>query len=400
MEPTSVLQTAPVAAQHSAQSTMADAAEELAHRIEQAQPSGPVAASSGAQDAEPEGAPVQEDEDRAGVDRHRSELNSWSESVTEAQAADAEQQRLAEEAEAQREAEAEAERRQQAAEDAQEQAQEEAQEDAQPAPETQADDAEHVTDPEAEESAQPAPAPDLEESLSTPADPQVAFTGDMNVYLQDLAAAHPGSITISLQELTGAQRSASVGGRTAQVTASTYKLYVAYSLIRQVESGALSWSDSVSGGRDLAQCFHDMIVVSDNPCPEEIGADIGWSTIYSDAAAAGATVTGQGQGAIVTSAHDLTSMLARLETGQLSISEAGHDRLREALGANVHRLGVPAGSTGQVLNKPGWIDGYVHDAAIVRHPQGTYVLSIMSEGSSWHSLAGITRSVETALYGG
>src|SRR5699024_7613119 len=146
----------------------------------------------------------------------------------------------------------EAERRQQAAEDAQEQAQEEAQEDAQPAPETQADDADHVTDPEAEESAQPAPAPDLEESLSTPADPQVAFTGDMNVYLQELAAAHPGSITISLQELTGAQRSASVGGRTAQVTASTYKLYVAYSLIRQVESGALDWSDSVSGGRDLA----------------------------------------------------------------------------------------------------------------------------------------------------
>src|SRR5699024_8202396 len=124
--------------------------------------------------------------------------------------------------------------------------------------------------------------PDLEESLSTPADPQVTFTGDLNAYLQDLAAAHPGSISISLQELTGAHRSASVDGGTAQVTASTYKLYVAYSLIRQVESGALDWTDSVSGGRDLAQCFQDMIVVSDNPCPEEIGADIGWSTIYSD----------------------------------------------------------------------------------------------------------------------
>ena len=93
-------------------------------------------------------------------------------------------------------------------------------------------------------------------------------------------------------------------------------------------------------------------------------------------------------------------MLSRLEAGQLSISEAGHDMLRSALAANVHRLGIPAGSGGQVLNKPGWIDGYIHDAAIVRHPQGTYVLSIMSEGSSWESLANITRDLESALFSG
>ena len=388
LEPASAVQSAPVAAQHSAQSTMVEAASDVARRIEEAQHRGAVAASSGAQDAEPE-----EREDSPGVDRHREELDSWSDSLTEAHETAAEQQRQAEA----EEAEAEAQRRQEEAEGAERQ---QAAEEAQRQREEEADGGEQVTDPEAEEPQQPAPAPDLEESLSTPADPQVELTGDLNTYLQELADAYPGSISISLQELSGQQRSAATGGQTSRVTASTYKLYVAYSIIRQVESDALSWTDSISGGRDLAQCFQDMIVVSDNPCPEEIGADIGWDTIYSDAAAAGATSTGQGEGAIVTTADDLSLILVRLETGQLNISEAGHQQLREALGANVHRLGIPAGSTGQVLNKPGWIDGYVHDAAIVRHPQGSYVLSIMSEGSSWQSVASISSGIEAALYGG
>ncbi|MGO1192359.1 MAG: serine hydrolase [Nesterenkonia sp.] len=392
LEPVSAAHAAPAAAQHSAQSTMAEAASTLAHRLQQAKPQGLVAASSGAQDTESEGATEPKQEDGSGVERHRDDVNTWSDSLTEAQEAAAEQRRAEAEAAERRQAEVEEAERQRAAE--------EAEPEPEPEPEDLPGSGEHVTDPKAEESHHPAPAPDLKESLSTPADPQVQFTGDMNAYLQDLAAAHPGSISISLQELTGAQRSASAGGQNTRVTASTYKLYVAYSIIRQVESGAMDWTDSVSEGHDLAQCFRDMIVVSNNPCPEAIGPEIGWGTIYSDAAAAGAGRTGQGEGAIVTSPNDLRSMLVRLETGQLSMSEAGHNRLREALGANVHRLGIPAGSAGQVLNKPGWIDGYVHDAAIVRHPQGTYVLSIMSEGSSWGSLASITSGVETALYGG
>src|SRR5699024_1039801 len=189
-----------VAVHHLARSRMVRAAPALAGRLERAKPRCPITASSGAQQAQSEEESGQEDQPRAGVERHREEVDSWSESVSGAHEAALEQQRRAEaeEAEAQRRAEEEAAeeaRRQQAAEEAA------------PEPEEEAPQSEQDT-PATEEPPPPAPAPGLEESLSTPAEPQVEFTGDLNTYLQDLAAAYPGSISVSLQELTGQQRSA------------------------------------------------------------------------------------------------------------------------------------------------------------------------------------------------
>ncbi|TLP72977.1 serine hydrolase [Nesterenkonia sphaerica] len=249
----------------------------------------------------------------------------------------------------------------------------------------------------------PEPEPEPETPTPEPEPPaessEVSFDGDLDAFLRQIASAYPGTISISLQEVGGQSRSASTGGADSFVTASTYKLLVGYSLIREVEAGELSWDDTAHGDKDLAQCFNDMIVLSDNPCPEAIGPAIGWSKIYADAAAVGATSTSGGEGGIRTNAADLTRFMTSLATGSMSMSEAGHERLRNALAANIHREGIPAGSAGRVLNKPGFINGNLHDTAIVHHPSGTYVLTILSQGSNWHALAGITRDIESALYG-
>ncbi|WP_300345318.1 serine hydrolase [Nesterenkonia sp.] len=377
--PVSAVHAAPAAAGETAEITMSEAAEAVADRIAEALPQDVVAAGSTVED---QNAPDADDPDSESPDsedpgqggplaEHHDELQSWAESLASAQQEAAERE-TAEQARIQAEQE-EAERlAREEAEAQQEQEQE-----------------------------LPQPAPELETPPIAPptGEPHVEYTGDLNAYLSQLAEAHPGRIAISLQEISGQQRRASTHGSDTAVTASTYKLFVAYSIIRQVEAGEMDWEDDAVGDRSLAQCFQDMIIVSDNACPEAIGPEIGWTQIYSDAASAGAGSTGQGGGAIVTSPNDLTSLLVRLETGQLSMSAAGHDRMRNALAANVHRQGIPAGSAGQVLNKPGWINGRIHDAAIVRHPQGTYVLSIMSTGSTWTSVAAITRDIERALYG-
>ncbi len=310
----------------------------------------------------------------------RNEVRSFAASL--AQAHHAAQEEAAEQARQQREAEERAER---------ERAQQESAEQQRAEAEDQESAAERAPQAEPAPTAEPTPPP----SFSEP----TVFTGDLSAYLAQLAASYPGQISISVAELGGQGRRASVGGDTRYTTASTYKLYLAYSILRRVEAGSLSWDEPVTGGRNVAQCFQDMIVLSDNPCPEVLGPKLGWPSIYDDARAAGATGTGPGEGnsGIKTTTDDLTALLLRLESGQLNMSTGSHDRLRNALGANIHRQGIPAGSTGQVLNKPGFINGYLHDAAIVRHPGGSYVISIMSEGSSWDALAGITRDVETAL---
>ncbi|WP_150460372.1 serine hydrolase [Nesterenkonia ebinurensis] len=387
IQPASASEALPAAVHNSAETTMRDAATVVVHQVaesrppEETAPAGQVTEDDAATSQEPgadsepaetdqeaeEAAAAEESEPK--ISQRRQSLDAWSASLTRAyeSAQEHEQRQAEQEAQRQAEAEAEAEQRRQA------EAERQAEQEEQPEP----------------EQTQP-PEPPVQ---------NVHFDGDLNALLGQLAAQHPGRISISVQELGGQNRSASTGAADSFVTASTYKIFVAYSILREVEAGLRSWSDPVLGERDLAQCFHDMIVLSDNPCPEKLGPEIGWGNIWTDASAQGAANTRGGEGGIRTNAQDLTNFMTNLAAGNLAINGQGHDRLRNALGANVHRQGIPAGSAGQVLNKPGFINGNLHDTAIVHHPSGTYVLTILTQGSSWSSVAAITREIEAALYG-
>ncbi|WP_120005002.1 serine hydrolase [Nesterenkonia muleiensis] len=383
IEPVSAAHALPTAVQNTAESTMRDAAEVVVHRVLENHPAPEELGTAGQlEQPDADDAPDQADagpEDHAEQrSSHQQRLEDWADSLTRAHETAQERQR--------REAEVEAEDRRQA----------EVEEDEAPRGEDEAEQ-------QAEEQAEPDIPEDEPTQETVPPDPPAepnnpTYTGDLDAYLADLANSHPGRISISLQEVGGQSRSGSTGGADSFVTASTYKVLVAYSIIRQVEAGSRSWDDMVLGGRDLAQCFHDMIVLSDNPCPEKLGPEIGWGTIYSDAAAMGASSTGGGEGGIRTNALDLTRFMTNLAAGTMAMSGSGHESLRSALASNIHRQGIPAGSAGQVLNKPGFISGNLHDTAIVYHPSGTYVLTILSQGSSWDSLASITRSIESALF--
>ena len=50
-------------------------------------------------------------------------------------------------------------------------------------------------------------------------------------------------------------------------SASTYKLFVAHSMVTAVELGEMTW-DSPLNGMTLQQCLTTMIVDSDNECPK------------------------------------------------------------------------------------------------------------------------------------
>jgi len=62
----------------------------------------------------------------------------------------------------------------------------------------------------------------------------------------------------------------------------------------------------------------------------------------------------------------------------------------------VYRQGIPAGSEGAVVaDKVGFLeDGTLNDVGIVYGKNSTYVLSVLSTGSSWASIA----NVATAVY--
>ena len=218
--------------------------------------------------------------------------------------------------------------------------------------------------------------------------------------LKHFAESHPGTYGISFVELTGARRHANYNGGTQFTTASTYKLFVAYSALLRVERGEWSWGDQIAGGRDLTRCFDDMIVKSDNACAEAMLRKIGFSNITNEAKAVGATGTSfLGSGGIKSTAQDQAVFLSALQSGQLLSQQSSRDTFLNALRRNIFRQGIPAGASGAVANKVGFMDGLLHDSGIVYSPSGTYVLVVLSDGSSWANIAELTRQLEALRAG-
>lgn len=206
------------------------------------------------------------------------------------------------------------------------------------------------------------------------------------------------NVKIAVSEIGGRGWSAKGRGDEQTVAASTYKLYVAYMLFKQVADGKLQWG-SPALGTDVAGCFERMIVLSDNPCAEHFISLFDANAINAFIWANGISrsTTFISQDAAQTTASDLEKLLRGIETGSMI---QGNDRakLLDAMSRQKYRAGVPAGSRGTVYDKVGFLWDYINDAAIVKHPKGTYTLVVLTKGASWGKVAEITRQIEQILY--
>jgi beta-lactamase class A len=213
--------------------------------------------------------------------------------------------------------------------------------------------------------------------------------------LQHYDEDHPGTFGVSFTELGGRGLSAQHDSTKSFITASTYKLFVAYDTLRKVEKGDWEWSDQVVGGRNLATCFDDMIVKSDNACAEALYKKIGYQKVIDDVRKLGLSHTFLGSSGQETTSGDLALFLNKLYSGSIDLKISSRDRLISAMKRNVYRSGIPAGTSGTVANKVGFLNGLFHDASIVYSSKGNYVLVIMSDGSSWANIAEITKKIES-----
>lgn len=209
----------------------------------------------------------------------------------------------------------------------------------------------------------------------------------LSALMANYAKDHSGVFGISMIELDGKKRRADYRGNEQFVTASTYKLFVAYSLMKQIDSGKRDWSSSVT-------CFNKMISHSDNACAESFLGSIGLKNITADIQTIGlADSTFMKEGGPYTTANDLTLLLGMIATRQ-NFSSENQQRLISAMTGNVFRKGIPAGVGGKVANKVGFMNGLLHDAAIVYGSSGTYVLAIMTDGSSWETIADLAKNID------
>lgn len=221
--------------------------------------------------------------------------------------------------------------------------------------------------------------------------------------LQTWTDGHHGQDwSVSVQELDGKGRSASVRANSWYEPASIYKLYASYTLSNTVGfSNMDSRSLKVSGQKKtFRQCFEAMMLYSDNACGEAVAGYLGWWKIESDMHKLGLKNTYLNRkDTNFTTSEDANLFLQQLFRGKL-FSAADQDYILRLMQRQSLRSGIPAGCEGcAVADKTGDLSNVRHDAAIIQSSGKTYVLTIFTSGARYSDIAALTKQINDYMTG-
>lgn len=213
---------------------------------------------------------------------------------------------------------------------------------------------------------------------------------------------HNGRYGIMVRDMSGRDLNASLNADQDFVTASTYKMFLAYATFHAIEDGKLKATDRTSTGLSVQACIDEMILHSTNECAVALMDKVGWGQVHrfiksqfpSTSLDNGASADGEKH----TTVRDEVTFLQRLYSGSLDMSRTHHNYLLGLMKRQVYRSGIPAGVPGiSVANKVGFYAGYKHDVAIIYGSKGVYLVGIMSYGGADWEFADLSRKVADLL---
>lgn len=238
-------------------------------------------------------------------------------------------------------------------------------------------------------------AADDQAAADPTATPDADITAQVQPSLDSIFAGAEYSVKVT--NLATGTTKVAIGADQQYTSASTYKLYIAYSMISMVEQGTVSWSSPLNG-TTLKSCFSDMIIQSDNECPTAWIEKYGFSAINQQVAQAGFSNTQIANANMLTTASDLTDYLTRLYDGTFMDADS-RAFLIDCMKSQIYRSGIPTGigDSRTVADKVGFLDDLLHDAAIIYTDKGDYTMVIMTNESSWSAIAQAAATIYAAL---
>lgn len=238
---------------------------------------------------------------------------------------------------------------------------------------------------------------------------QVTADKTASVYFYNLGAksGSPAAKSSSADFYKAGSLHASANAHTPEISASTYKLFMAAFVFHEEKLGNFTWTASNVDG------FHRMIVNSDNDFSEDYLDSWGLPTLNQFIAQQGwynpTFIAGQNS---QTTAASLAGALYDLQTGRGAFSNAKDRKLLlNLMHQQIYRTGIPTGvqnakSGTQVRDKVGFYADTNNDAGIVTLPNGQqYILVVMTHGhqqsgfSGFPRIATIAEHVQRLVYG-
>ena len=186
--------------------------------------------------------------------------------------------------------------------------------------------------------------------------------------------------------------SASANADTQFVSASIYKLFVAYDVYKKIDAGTVAYTDTLTTygtSRTVEQCLSDMLTVSDNTCGIALGKLCDWAQLDTMLAGEGYSHTVlnnyNANGTIVkdklTSASDVARLLNKLYAGTLLSKASSAQFIALLKGDTIDYMlpsGLPSGTV--VAHKVGFLDEYQHDAGIIYGTKKNMLVVMLTKG--------------------
>jgi beta-lactamase class A len=223
----------------------------------------------------------------------------------------------------------------------------------------------------------------------------------LQALIEQWERTHPARYGLMVRDLSGKGMNAEYNGDRDFVTASTFKMFLAYAVLHKVEEGQISMESQTDMGLTARACIEEMILHSTNACALSLFNLVGWDYVHD-------FIRGQFPNTSLknsanadnekhTTVRDETSFFIKLNAGQL-MNSSNTSYLLDLFKRQVYRSGIPKGVPGiTVANKVGFYNGYKHDVGLVYAPRGTYVLGFMSLGGNDGQIADLSRQVYELL---
>jgi beta-lactamase class A len=211
------------------------------------------------------------------------------------------------------------------------------------------------------------------------------------------SAQPAGRYAVQVRDLTGRGMNAELHADDDFVTASTFKMFLAYAVLHKVELGQMSLDAPTDQGLSVKGCIEEMIHHSTNPCAVALFNMANWGYVHAFIRDKYPHTIMDNSVAADYEKHstmrDELDFLEQLHAGVL-LNPEHTGFLIDLFKHQVWRDGIPAGIRDvTVADKVGFYAGYRHDVAIVYAPRGTYLLGIMSKGGNEAGFADLSRQL-------
>lgn len=242
----------------------------------------------------------------------------------------------------------------------------------------------------------------IEASVVTVPPPEVIdrkYTKDsqgMQTLLTYWTANNRGEYGIDFRTVSG-NITANINPHRLFPSVGVYRSYIASLIYGRITAGNISHNTPTQAGQTVGVCLELMMRDGEESCTNALGQIVGWGASDSLLKAQGFDNTTLTMGASLTTADDLSNWMVRLLGSNITTSWQA-DELVGIMSRSSYRSGIPAGSAGmQVANRFGSYGRNTHEMAIVYHPNGTYVLSILSDGSDSGLLTSLAAEINKVM---